>query len=442
MAEREIRPDALNVVTPATAHPARPLPAGLLGRLGRGLTGPRLRADAGFTLIESVLGMMLFAIISVALSGLLTSAISSDRLGRERTLGEQAVNDQLEWIRQQPYDSIGTPSGNPPGTINATGLKNVAGTVSLPGLHANMVTWISYVADPVPSSYQTQADYKRVVVTLKRASDSQVLAREATYVAPPGQAPFGGINQAIINAEVLDMGSNTPVGGVAVSLATGPSAPRSDVTDPTTGIVTFPALTANPTSGSQAYYDLAVTPPTGYVALKDDLSPAGPAHAQLAPGQTFNTALRVYQPAIIYVNLVDQSTSLPYTGTASVTVSSSRGSQTFSYTGSQLVVTSIAGESVVPGIPYTVSTSTGFLSTPDLQPVPNSYPTDLTATFTVPGHPTGSVTATVKKSGGTTCNTTNFNYTISGGPYSFSKSGSGTTSASGVLAPILSLIHI
>ena len=45
----------------------------------------------------------------------------------------------------------------------------------------------------------------------------------------------------------------------------------------------------------------------------------------------------------------------------------------------------------------------------------------------------GSIKVVVLRSGGSTCNNTNFNWTITGGPYSYSASGTNTTSAAGVL---------
>ena len=292
----------------------------------------RLRDQHGFTLIEAVLAMTLFAIVSTSLTGLLTSSVNAHGVARSKTLAEQVVNDQIEWIRQQDYyNSVGLVSGNPPGTISPTGLKNVSGTITLTGLKAIMTTQISLVNDPTPSSFATSANYKKVTVTLVRASDSKLLARQVTYIAPPGQAPFAGINLAIVNATVIDMGGAAPpLPGVGVLLATGPSSPRNDVTD-NAGNSVFPALTANPTSGPQAYYDLFLTPPSGYTVLKDDdvsLSPtATSAHVQLAPGQTWVTSLRVYRGCTINVQLTDAATGLPYTGTANVTVQSSRGSQ-------------------------------------------------------------------------------------------------------------------
>ena len=376
--------------------------------------------------------MTLFAIVSVALSGILTSSVSAHGVARSRTLAEQVVNDQIEWIRQQDYyNNVGLVNGNPPGSINPTGLKNVSGTIQLTGLNAIMTTQISLVNDPTPGSFATSANYKKVTVTLVRASDSKLLARQVTYVAPPGQAPFAGINLAIVDATVIDMGGATsPLPGVGIQLASGPSSPRNDVTD-AAGNSLFPALTANPTSGALAYYNLILAPPSGYTVLKDDdvaLTPASPAaRVQLAPGQTWTTSLRVYQGCTINVQLIDQSTGLAYTGNATVTVSSSRGSQSFAYSGGLAGITQIAGEKVVPGLTYTVMVAGGFYATQVAQTVPQAYPIDLTKTFTLNGYPTGTVTSTVTWGGAAVSGAT---VQLTGGPASITQSA--TTNASGV----------
>ena len=89
-------------------------------------------------------------------------------------------------------------------------------------------------------------------------------------MAPPVRASQ---SNAVINARVVDYGNSTQVPNVPVALATGPDAPRNDVTD-ASGAILFAGLTPNPTSGPQAYYDLSLTPPTGYVTLYDTVSPA------------------------------------------------------------------------------------------------------------------------------------------------------------------------
>ena len=172
-------------------------------------------------------------------------------------------------------------------------------SISNGGLLATLSTQVSYVNDPGPLSYTSFANYKKIVVTVTRNSDSSQIAREVTYVAPPVRASQ---SNAVINARVVDFGNSTQVANVPVALATGPDAPRNDVTD-ASGTVLFAGLTRTRRVGQRRYYDLSVTPPTGYVTLYDTVSPASPAHVQLSPGQTWPTALYIYQPATIYLDL-------------------------------------------------------------------------------------------------------------------------------------------
>ena len=346
---------------------------------------------AGFTLIEALLAMVLFVMVAAALAGVLISAVNARGVARQKTVAEQVAVEQVEQVRKYEYDKLGFVGGNPSGTIP---VSEASKTVSVSGIQLLVTTAISYVSDPTPTSYATSANYKKVVVTVRRASDSKLLTRQATYVAPPARAPLGGIGNAIVNVQVVDYGSNTPVEGAAVDLATGPSAPRSDVTD-VTGTVTFPALTPNPVSGATAYYDITAGY-SGYVTLSDDVSPGTAAHVQLGPGQTLNTAIRIYKPAELTVE-VHRADGSNYPGIGTVTVSSSRGSETFSYSGSDLVLTTLDGEPIVPTLEYTVSAQLGALTpTPVTQYVPDDYPSDLTSTITlgVPDYATLAVTVT------------------------------------------------
>ena len=387
-----------------------------LGRARR--SGSRER---GFTMIEAVLAVGLFVIVATALATVLISAINSHGLSRQKTVAQQAAMDQIEEIRRLPYDEVGTVSGNPPGAVPAT--QNV----TMSGLQLTIVTQITYVNDPTPTSYATSANYKRVVVTVRRTRDNKQLTREATYVAPPARAPLGGLGNAIINIQVVDYATNEPVVGATVQLGTGPSAPRSDTTD-VTGSVTFAALTPNPTSGATAYYDLTASL-DDYVTLADDLSPGAAAHVQVAPGQTLNTALRVYLPATINVRLNNSDGSL-YTGTGTVTVSSERGSETFTYDGGVLTLDTVDGELVVPGLQYTVSakTSGGVDAVPITQYVPNNYPTDLTSTFALALPPLGTLNVHVTQGGSPAAGAV---VSVVGGPGSISLAG--TADANGLV---------
>ena len=380
----------------------------------------RLGNESGFTLIEAVTSMVIFAGLAAAMAGLLTSAISSNKLARQRTLADQAALEHVEYIRRLPYDDVGIVLGNPPGVVAGTT------AVSRTGIAATITTQIQYVDDPTPTSYETTANYKRVTVTVRRDSDSKVLAREITYVAPTSRTPFGGVNLAIVEPLVIDYGLNVPVEGATVNLLTGPSAPRSDVTD-VTGKVSFKKLTPNPTANCPSdCYDLTAAL-SGYVQLD------APTRVNVGPGQTAAPTIQIYRPSTINVQLRDTGGS-PYTGTASVKLTSARNgaTQTFSVTGGSAAITTVAGEQIVPSVQYTAeawTTGTPLCATPVTQYVPDDYPSVLTSTFviTLGGCPAGNVAVTVTWGGAPAPGAT---VTLSGGPYALTPV-NGTTNASG-----------
>lgn len=348
--------------------------------------------------------MVIFVIVATGLAGLLASGVTAHGTARERSLAKQQALAQIEAIRRYSYDNVGFVGGNPSGQIPvAEANKQI--NLSAPGNNTGtMVTQIAYVNDPTPTSYATSANYKRVTVTVTRNRDSKQLMRSVTYIAPSVRAPYGGINNAIINAKVIDHVLATPIENATVSLAAGPSAPRSDVTD-AVGDVTFPALT--PTTGAQPYYDVTASLP-GYNTLPESAPPNAPGRFALAPSQTATTSIRIYKPATIYVTIPNWTNG----GTAAnfwVYVGSVRKAQRFAYTGGTLSITSLNGEPIIPGVQYTV----GALKevnplparyyTPSMtQTVPAGYPSNLSTTYSVSlggVAQTRAVTVRVRRSG-------------------------------------------
>ena len=384
-----------------------------------------VRDEAGFSLMEAVLAMALFAIVATALVGVLVSGVSAQKLSRQKTISEQAGTAQIEYIRTLAYSSVGNPGGNPNGVIPLTqSIATVLGTASpgLSGTVTSKVEWNNNPSDKVATAYRNAAFYKKVTITVTRF-DGKQLAQMVTYVSDTNGG--SGVNDAEIDLSVLDIGNNTPISGQVVNLTTGPSAPLSDTTDPA-GAIIFPALTANPTSGPTAFYNLSMTPPGGYTLLKDDdivQTPASAnAHVQLAPSQVFPTTLRVYKGSTIDVVLQNASTGTTYSGNATVTLSTtlrgSPASQALSYPGG-FPTTTFLGEKIIPtsGVAgqYTAAVSNGFYATSVTQNVPSNYPTNLNQTFTLSGYPTGSLTATVTWAGTPVSGAT---VSLSGGPAS------------------------
>src|SRR5690242_10797355 len=154
----------------------------------------RLGGEDGFTIIELLTASMILLLVSVPLTAVLTSASVIQRLAQQRTGAEQLAAAEIEQVRGTAYDLIGTTGGNPPGNFPGSQQSTVGGTRML------VKTQISYVNDPAPGTFQTYADYKKIVVTVTRVRDGKVLGQKTTYVSATGAAPYGGINQVTIKA--------------------------------------------------------------------------------------------------------------------------------------------------------------------------------------------------------------------------------------------------
>ena len=378
--------------------------------------------ESGQSLIEVVLATVIFAVVAGAMIVLLISSVKATNRSREKTLAEQAAATQIEQIRNLQYSNIGNTAGNPPGTLPVTT------TLSLNGLAATQTTRVSYVNDPTPLSYQSYANYKKVTVTIARSSDGYQLARDVTYVAPPVKASQ---SQGQIVATVVDIGNNSVVPNYEVDVA-GPNSFTATDTSDNSGQVTFAALTP---TGTGQYYDVTVPTASGYVPFKDTTPPMSGVHFALSPSQTQAVTVDVYKPATIYVQLLNFDGST-FTGSGTVTVTSSRGTQSFSYTGTQLAVTTLNGEPLVPGLSYTVAVSgTGFYgnSLSANVPSPPGYPTNLTSTFSFTNASLATVNVTVQKTAAIKCNLATVK--INGGPWNLGTTNpvlQATTNASGV----------
>jgi type II secretory pathway pseudopilin PulG len=374
----------------------------------------RVKAEEGFGLIEMLMATTLFLCVSAPLVGVLIASVAQQKLSRERTLAAQAAQTAIESIRALPYSSVGTQNGNPAGTIASS---MAATQLGIPGLDATITTRISFMDDAPSTSYRTRADYKRVVVTVVRNADSRRLTQDVTYVAPPGGGTYAGQNEGIVLGQVIDVALNTPVVGAAVTLSGGPTPARTDTTD-AGGSVVFPALL--PTSPALDHYDVTAAM-AGYATMREDTPPGSAARTAIVGGQTFQTIIRVYKPSTIMV-VPRNADGTAYTGQATATISSSRGTQSFAFAGGTFTLAppaTLAGEQIVPNVQYTVRVlaANGAVATPLTQAVPNSYPTDLTKTFVVTlGAPAAMQPLTVRVVNAAGSRVPGATVTISGGP--------------------------
>jgi len=283
--------------------------------------GRRLRAtrgQAGFTLIEVLLAGLMLAILAAPISALLSSTSSISKLDRERTGADQLAQTAIETLRTLPYTQVGISGGNPSGTLAASQ------STTLPsGEAVTISTQVKWVADPIPTAYVTNADYKKVVITVTRNSDSTQLSQKTTYVASASAPPFAGSTWDQISRQVIDPVTNLPLTGVSVNLTGGPNSEnRTDLTDGA-GNVLFPAL--NSTTTGTPGYTLAPTF-AGYSVYPDDLSPAVAEFVGSTAGVNSTGTLRMYKPVSLTVNL-QNSSGVAYTGGATISLDGSRCGQ-------------------------------------------------------------------------------------------------------------------
>lgn len=72
------------------------------------------KGERGFTLIETLVGVALFAVIGVALMNGLSTGYKSLEISQERTYAEGLAKSQVEYIKAQDYISVANYDPNDP----------------------------------------------------------------------------------------------------------------------------------------------------------------------------------------------------------------------------------------------------------------------------------------------------------------------------------------
>jgi Tfp pilus assembly protein PilV len=378
------------------------------------MVGSRLRADAGFTVIELLIASIALAVISAPITAVLVVSQKQATTSRERTAADQLADTQLDSIRTIPYTQVGLTNGNPPGTLAPTT------TAALPnGETVTIGTKVSFVSDAIPTAYVTNADYKQIVLTVARASDGAVLAQKTTYMSSTSAPPLSGTGWAQIKRTVADLVTAAPVVGANVNLTGGPNNENRNDTADGSGTVLFPALPSSTASPPPNY---VLTPSvSGYSVFPDDLAPMTPEQVGAAPGLNSVATIRVYRPATLTVNVLGP-TGAPFSGGATISLDSSRcGLSTLAVPAGQSSVTitscTYATGKTAPLVPnspgqqpsfdkYGVtawSTSGGLWGASTPASVPASYPATMTQTMNVSlsstSYSTKALKVTVTRSG-------------------------------------------
>ena len=182
----------------------------------------------GVTLIEVMVCVAIFAILSVSVYGLFTSIIKGITYYREKTTVSFLADQYLETMRNMAYSQIGTVEGNPHGTL--ADLPNPI-DLSVGGTDYQVYYAISYVddssdgtilagTDPAPN------DYKQVKLYIKNVRTGAI-SDFLTNVSPKGlegMANGGALYLQVFNAV------GQPVPGATIHITNTSITPNIDLT--------------------------------------------------------------------------------------------------------------------------------------------------------------------------------------------------------------------
>lgn len=190
------------------------------------------RSQSGNTLVEIIVAVGIFSVIIGSLYSLFASGIELVRDNQARVTALAVANQQIEIIKNLPYDDIGTEGGVPDGTLEQTQ------TITSNNIPFTVHTDIRFVDDSYDNLTPTDllaVDYKRVEITVTWPNmSSNTPVNLVTSIVPNGiETDEGG---GTLWVEVFDPSLETvqPVSGATVTItatATNPDVSVSAVTD-------------------------------------------------------------------------------------------------------------------------------------------------------------------------------------------------------------------
>lgn len=242
----------------------------------------RGRNQAGFTLVELAISIVVLGILSTSIFGLYTSLVNSAVLIKRRAVGLTLATNQMEYLKSLPYDSLAVAGGS----IYSANPLPATKTQKINGITYIIKTSINYVDDAfdgcgsypslalkqlycrnypppsgAPATDLNPADYKIVHVSTSIVGnpslaevDTQISARVAETAS----------NTGALFAKVVDNNGN-PVSGATINVANGTLIPAVNLSDSTdsNGVAVFYGLPPDTTN----YHYVVTASNTGYSSL-------------------------------------------------------------------------------------------------------------------------------------------------------------------------------
>ncbi len=166
---------------------------------------------AGFTIIELIVSIAIFAIIATALLNCVMLVNKSVKLAREKTTLSSLSTYYLEIVRNMPYSQVGTLLGNPHGSLPDLPDAFVANI----GAYAYKIYYkVTYVHDAADPGAPGDPSYKQVKMSILNTSNNEV-TDFMTTVVPKGlitDPNTGALQITVINSQgQLFSGANVQI---------------------------------------------------------------------------------------------------------------------------------------------------------------------------------------------------------------------------------------
>lgn len=181
------------------------------------------RGVRGFTLVETLIVLVIFALLIFSIIALGTAAVRGLRTYRDTAIVAALSQSYIEIARNLPYAQVGTKTGNPSGPL--PDLANPQ-EVAYNGAKYQIYYTVAYVDDPADGTGPTDTDYKQVKLYIKNLTTNHQ-SSFVTTVVPKGienMATGGALVLSVINA------IGQPVPGATVHITNSTIVPALNVT--------------------------------------------------------------------------------------------------------------------------------------------------------------------------------------------------------------------
>jgi prepilin-type N-terminal cleavage/methylation domain-containing protein len=181
----------------------------------------------GLSLIEVVVCVAIFSILSVSIYGAFTSILNGITYYREKTTISSLADQYIEIVRNMPYSQIGTIEGNPHGT-----LADVPNAINIivNGMAYQVYYAVSYIDDSADGTIMAGTDsnpndYKQIKLYIKNVNTGATNSF-LTNVAPKGLEGLdsgGALSIEVFNAV------GQPVPGATIHIKNSNIVPNIDL---------------------------------------------------------------------------------------------------------------------------------------------------------------------------------------------------------------------